>query len=125
MSEAPSVHKSIEVTWGETTYTVCTPDCPVCLNEEDEAQQRRTESRRPQPWDHLIMPETRLTLGDVFPQEQARVRRCMRQGVEIGSAGAFYVSVCENVLQRADKAAIKQDVAQMIAVYQEMREIEE
>jgi hypothetical protein len=65
------------------------------------------------------------TLGDVFPSEQARIRAVMRHALEIGPAGGFLASVCENVLQRADKAAVEQDVAAMITVYQEMREIKD
>jgi hypothetical protein len=66
-----------------------------------------------------------LSLGEVFPQEQARVRGIMRSCIEIGPSGAFLASICERILQRADRAAVSQDVPAMIAIYQEMRELKE
>jgi hypothetical protein len=48
----------------------------------------------------------------------------MRQyGVEIGPAGRFYVAVCDDLLKRADEAAISGDIVTILRVYQEMREL--
>jgi hypothetical protein len=65
------------------------------------------------------------SLGDDFPRQQARVRECRDRGREIGPAGLFYVAVCDDLLRRADEAAISGDLLKMIAVYQEMRELKE
>lgn len=67
----------------------------------------------------------KTTLGEKYPEEQARLRECLKHGREIGPAGAFYCHVIEQLLARADKAAIEQDLPAMIAIYQEMREIDE
>lgn len=64
------------------------------------------------------------SLGEAFPQEQARMRVLLGYGKEIGPAGAFYCAVIEDVLRRADKAAIEQDLPAMIRIYEEMRKIE-
>lgn len=65
------------------------------------------------------------TLGEEFPLEQARLRTLLGYGKEIGPAGAFYCAVIEDVLRRADNAAIQQDLTAMIAIYKEMQEIKE
>lgn len=65
------------------------------------------------------------TLGEDFPKEQARLRTLLGYGREIGPAGAFYCAVIEDVLRRADKAVMEQDLPAMIAIYKEMQEIEE
>lgn len=64
------------------------------------------------------------SLGEAFPQEQARMRELLGYGKEIGPAGAFYCAVIEDLLQRADKAAIEQDTVAMIRIYEEMRKID-
>lgn len=66
-----------------------------------------------------------MTLGEAFPIEQARLRKLLDYGREIGPAGAFYCMVIESVLRRADKAAIEQDLPAMIGIYKEMKEIKE
>lgn len=65
------------------------------------------------------------SLGEQFPVEQARLRTLLGYGREIGAAGAFYCAVIEDVLRRADRAAVEQDVVAMIRIYQEMQEIKE
>lgn len=65
------------------------------------------------------------TLGDDFPVQQARIRKLRDYGKEIGPAGAFYVAVCDDLLRRADKAAIEGDIVAMVSLYQEMREMKE
>ncbi len=64
------------------------------------------------------------SLGEAFPEEQARLRILLGYGKEIGPAGAFYCAVIEDVLQRADRAAIEGDTIAMIRIFKEMPEIE-
>lgn len=65
------------------------------------------------------------SVGEDLPVQQARVRQLIQYGREIGPAGAFYVMVCEQALARAEKAAISGDPVEILAAYQELREIEE
>lgn len=64
------------------------------------------------------------SLGEAFPEEQARVRTVLGHYKEIGPAGAFGAAMIEDVLRRADKAAIEQDLPAMIRIYQELKDIE-
>lgn len=64
------------------------------------------------------------TLGDDYPREQARVREVLGYYKAIGPAGAFGAAMIEDVLRRADKAAVEGDVVAMIHLYQEMKGIE-
>lgn len=64
------------------------------------------------------------TLGDDFPKEQARVREILGYYKELGPVGMFGAAMIEDVLRRADQAAIAGDVVAMIRVYQQMKEIE-
>ena len=59
------------------------------------------------------------------PHELSELRTLLGYGREIGPAGAFYCAVIEDVLRRADQAAIQQDLPAMIRIYAEMQEIEE
>lgn len=63
------------------------------------------------------------TLGDEFPKAQERIRRLRDYGREIGVAGTFYVAVCDDLLRRADRAAIEGDTVAMIAIFKEMQEM--
>lgn len=65
-----------------------------------------------------------MTLGDAYSQEQARIRQCLLDGQEIGPAGQFYCLMAEDLLKRADKAAIEGDLVAMIRLYKEMQEFE-
>lgn len=65
------------------------------------------------------------SLGEEFPKEQARIRQCLMNGKEIGPAGFFYCAMAEDLLKRADKAAMEQDLPAMISIYQEMKEFKE
>lgn len=65
------------------------------------------------------------TLGDEYPKQQARLRQLLEYGREIGPAGIFYCAVIENLLKRADKAAMEQDLPSMISIYKEMCDIKE
>lgn len=62
------------------------------------------------------------SLGEAFPEEQARLRELLVQYLEIGPAGIFARMMIEDCLKRADKAVMEQDLPSMIRIYQEMRE---
>lgn len=66
-----------------------------------------------------------LTLGEAFPIEQARVRRILGYYREIGPVGNFGAAMIEDVLQRADQAAVAGDVVVMMRIYQEMQDVKE
>jgi hypothetical protein len=68
---------------------------------------------------------TVVTVGEDFPREQARVRLCLERGIKLGSAGVFYVHVCRQALERADKAMASGDVIEIVRAYKEMQEIAE
>jgi hypothetical protein len=63
------------------------------------------------------------TLGEDFPKMQAHVQKMRDHARDIGPAGAFYVAVCDDLLKRASEAAMSGDLAAMVAIYQEMREL--
>lgn len=69
------------------------------------------------------MSET-TTVGDDFPRMQAQVREMRDRGKAIGPAGAFYVAVCDDLLRRADEAAMSGDIVRILTVYQEMKELQ-
>lgn len=62
------------------------------------------------------------TLGDAFPEEQARCRKLLSVYKSIGPAGIFGATMIEDCLQRADKAAISGDLVEMIRTYKEMQD---
>jgi hypothetical protein len=63
-----------------------------------------------------------MTVGDDYPNQQARCRELLEGYKEIGPAGAFGYMMISQVLARADRAAISGDVAEMLKSYQEMKE---
>lgn len=65
------------------------------------------------------------SLGEAFPVEQERVRQIMLSAKEIGPSGRLLVLICEDVLRRADRAAVQQDLPAMITVYREMQSLTE
>lgn len=65
------------------------------------------------------------TLGDAYPKLQAKIRQCLINGKAIGPAGMFYCVMAEDLLKRADKAAIEQDIVAMVQIAQEMQEFGE
>ena len=65
------------------------------------------------------------TLGDAYPKQQARMREILGHYKEIGPAGGFSVMVIEDLLRRADRAAIEQDLPEMIRIYREMQDVAE
>ena len=60
------------------------------------------------------------TLGELFPLEQARVRDLLVQYRELGAAGTFGATIIEDVLRRADEAAVRGDAVAMLRLMQEM-----
>lgn len=64
------------------------------------------------------------SLGEAFPREQARLRGLLEYTGGMGPELNFYRAVIEDVLRRADKAAMEQDVVAMIRIFKEMQEIE-
>jgi len=70
------------------------------------------------------MTEKPRSLGEAYPQQQARVREILGFYKEIGPAGAFGAAMIEDVLRRTDTAAMEQDLPAMIRLYREMQEIE-
>lgn len=64
------------------------------------------------------------SLGEQYPIQQARVREILGYYKEIGPAGMFGAAMIEDLLQRADQAAISGDLVAMIRCYEEMKEVE-
>jgi len=64
------------------------------------------------------------TLGDEYPKQQARVRAIQQFALEIGPSGRFLFLICEDLLKRADRASIEQDLPAMIMIYKEMQDIQ-
>jgi len=62
------------------------------------------------------------TLGDEYPKEQARCRELLGMYREIGPAGRFGALMIEDMLRRADEAAMAGDVVEMLRVFGEMKE---
>ena len=63
------------------------------------------------------------SLAEQYPKEQARVREVLGYYKEIGPAGIFGAMMIEQTLRKADEAALSGDIVQMLAVFQEMKEI--
>ena len=63
------------------------------------------------------------TLGDAYPKEQMRVRQVLGLYKEIGLAGAFGAVMIEDLLRRADRAAMEQDIVAMVQIFKEMKEV--
>ena len=61
------------------------------------------------------------TVGDDFPRQQQRVRELLKDYNDIGPAGAFGAAAIEQVLQRADRAAISGDIVAILRSYQELK----
>lgn len=65
------------------------------------------------------------SLGEEYPKQQARVREILWSYKEIGPVGIFGASIIEDLLRRADKAAVEQDTIAMIQLFQEMKDVKE
>lgn len=61
------------------------------------------------------------TLADAYAYEQSRVRELLGFYKEIGAAGAFGATMIEDVLRRADAAAISGDPVELLRMYQELQ----
>lgn len=61
------------------------------------------------------------SLGTEFPREQARCRELLVAYREIGPAGAFGEAAIQQVLLRADEAAVSGDIVEMLRVFKEMQ----
>lgn len=61
------------------------------------------------------------SVGEEFPMEQARCRVLLSQYKTIGPAGAFGHLMIEQVLRRADEAAISGDPVAILRAFEEMR----
>lgn len=64
------------------------------------------------------------SLAEALPEQQARCRELLNIYREIGPAGQFGAMVIEAALQRADRAAARQDVVAMLAAYKELEALE-
>lgn len=61
------------------------------------------------------------SVGEEFPKEQARVRELLGEYKAIGPSGAFGAIMIEQVLQRAEKAAISGDIIAILRSYEELK----
>lgn len=61
------------------------------------------------------------SLGQQFPKELARVRELLGVYKSLGPVGGFGAMMIEQVLQRADHAAVSGDVIAMLRSYEELR----
>lgn len=61
------------------------------------------------------------SVGEKFPVEQARVRELLDYYKALGYAGTFGALAIEEVLQRADSAAISGDPVAILRSYEELR----
>lgn len=64
------------------------------------------------------------SLGTEFPKAQERAREYLLIYQELGPCGAFGALHIRDVLHRADKAVMEQDLPAMIRIYQELKDIE-
>jgi len=62
-----------------------------------------------------------LSLAEAYPKEQERCRELL-EGYKQINTGGFGVLVIGDILERAEIAAANQDTAEMIKVFQEMRD---
>lgn len=60
------------------------------------------------------------SVGEDFPNQQARVREIQRHAREIGPPGAFLVAMSEQSLREAEAAAMSGDPVRILAAYQDL-----
>lgn len=66
------------------------------------------------------------TVGEDFPVQQERCRTILGYAKELPpESGFFMVAMLEDLLKRADRAAISGDIVEQLRVYQEMKEVED
>lgn len=68
--------------------------------------------------DHL---RTRMTVGEDFPNELARVRELLSMYEKIGPNGMFGAVMIKQVLARAEKAQSSGDVVAIVRSYSELK----
>lgn len=61
------------------------------------------------------------SVGEDFPRQQQRVRELREEYVQIGRAGALGLVMIDQVLARAERAAMSGDVLQILQSYEELR----
>lgn len=66
-----------------------------------------------------------ISLGEDYPKQQARMRVLLDHGRSVGAVGHFYCTMIEDVLRRADKAVMEQDLPAMVRIYKEMEAFKE
>lgn len=68
----------------------------------------------------------RESLAEAYPKEQARVRNAVAEARAAGVPEfTFYIAVGEDLLRRAEIAAMSGDVVQMLRLFAELREFKE
>ncbi len=61
------------------------------------------------------------SVGEAFPAEQARVRELLLAYKALGEVGVFGATMIQEVLLRAEAAAISGDVIRILRSYEELR----
>lgn len=64
------------------------------------------------------------SVGEDFPNQQARARELLKQYHSIGPAGAFGAAVIEATMREADQALASGDVVRIIRAYEKLRGLE-
>jgi hypothetical protein len=64
------------------------------------------------------------SVGEEFPKEQARVRKLLGVYKSLGPAGQFGGLMIEQVLHRADMAAISGDPVEILRSYEALKSCE-
>lgn len=69
------------------------------------------------------MSEDSISLGEVYPKEQARLRMLIQRyrDPDLMGAGELAARLIENDLREADKAAMSGDLSAMIVAYKSMQ----
>ena len=62
------------------------------------------------------------SVGAQFPVEQARVRELLIVYRQLGIPGAFGATMIEEVLRRADQAAMSGDLVAILSSFQELKD---
>ena len=64
------------------------------------------------------------TVGEAFPQEQARCREVLAQYKELGPAGVLGGMMIEATLREADAAMASGDIVRILQAYKAMQGVE-
>lgn len=68
------------------------------------------------------MGKINKSLGEAFPEEIERCKELIVAYREIGPAGQFGLVMLEDLVEKAEKANIDQDVIAMVRLYPELQE---